>query len=462
MIALEHSYNKVVGGNIRSLRESKGISLRRLSYELFISYPTLSRMENGDQKIDMDFLVKIADYFGVTVNHLISREDIEGSATNQFGSTEKVEDLSAFEKLKYILDNYLQAKQEVFKGHFMGDHVRNITTSTIINEVGLNEKYFVVGSIGQGQWAEVPWISVFLKSITTTATKGYYIVYLFKSDMSGFYVSLNQGYTYFKDKYGTKVGREKILRTASLIRDQLNTVPDYLMETDIDLVSRGDLGRGYENGHIYGRYYDLQSFISSQEIIRDLRSLLIAYNEIESLIGKRSISQFNDYLLLEDDGQYLDDSKQEIQYQEKVNDLAKGNTKVFEEEDGPSKRPDPTVDKSEKKRWSRNANVAAEALRLADYKCAYDENHTTFISKKTGKPFMESHHLVLMNLQSEFENDLDRIANLLSLCPTCHRAIHHGVDKLKEEMLKKLFYERRDKLESVGIEITFSDLFKSY
>ncbi|WP_217078146.1 MrcB family domain-containing protein [Clostridium baratii] len=64
--------------------------------------------------------------------------------------------------------------------------------------------------MSQGQWAEIPWISVFLKDIITTATNGYCIVYLFKSDMSGFYLSLNQNWTYLKNKYGTNESRIKL------------------------------------------------------------------------------------------------------------------------------------------------------------------------------------------------------------------------------------------------------------
>ena len=35
----------------------------------------------------------------------------------------------------------------------------------------------VEGSPGQGNWAAVPWISVFDPAITTSATRGYYVVY---------------------------------------------------------------------------------------------------------------------------------------------------------------------------------------------------------------------------------------------------------------------------------------------
>lgn len=101
----------------------------------------------------------------------------------------------------------------------MGNHVRNIIKNTIANEAELDEnQFFIVGSVGQGQWAEIPWISIFIRDITSTAKRGYYIVYLFKADMSGVYISLNQGWTYFKNKYGTKWGREKYGRLQISLR----------------------------------------------------------------------------------------------------------------------------------------------------------------------------------------------------------------------------------------------------
>jgi 5-methylcytosine-specific restriction protein A len=51
---------------------------------------------------------------------------------------------------------------------------------------------------------------LFNKDVTTTATKGLYVVYLFCEDMSAFYLSLNQGYTFFKNKFGAGEGKSKI------------------------------------------------------------------------------------------------------------------------------------------------------------------------------------------------------------------------------------------------------------
>lgn len=161
-------------------------------------------MESGDQRIDSEFLLRVADYFAVSIDKMLNRSLEEASDSYQIQS-----EIGIREALKYILENYKKARTILFKNIEMGNHVRNVVKNMIAEGADLDEKrYFIVGSVGQGQWAEIPWVSLFISDITTTATKGYYIVYLFKIDMSGVYISLNH-------KYGTKLGREKIKSTAN-------------------------------------------------------------------------------------------------------------------------------------------------------------------------------------------------------------------------------------------------------
>lgn len=461
-------FKEYVGSVIRLYRESKGLTLRELADDLYVPFTSLSKMESGDQRIDSEFLVKVADYFEVSLDTMLNRS-LEQSEKDIH---QRENELGIRAALKYILDHYHEARSESFKNHKIGNHVRNVIKNMIAEEAELAENRFsIVGSVGQGQWAEIPWLSIFIRDITNTATKGYYIVYLFKADMSGVYISLNQGWTYFKNKYGTKVGREKIKSTADIIRRELNTAPANMTATEINLGGRGDLAQGYENGHIYGRLYTVNNLPSSKEIISDLKELLTSYREIEYMMGKRSIDQFNDYLLLSDDGHYLEEEQEEEEdFQDSVQSAldkkekeAKRNSKEeLETKDIPLPKPDPVFDKSGKERWPRDAQVAAKALRLSEYKCAYDESHTSFTSKVTGKRYLEMHHLVPMKYQREFDVSLDREAQLLALCPTCHRQTHHGTDEEKENMLRKLFYDRREKLEAIGIEIGFKELRKMY
>src|SRR5262249_14250474 len=60
------------------------------------------------------------------------------------------------------------------------------------------------GSAGAGNWADVPWLAVFDPLVTTTATRGYYVVYLFHNSEPEVHLSLNQGNTVRRKAYGTK------------------------------------------------------------------------------------------------------------------------------------------------------------------------------------------------------------------------------------------------------------------
>src|SRR5262249_54472819 len=51
----------------------------------------------------------------------------------------------------------------------------------------------VTWSLGQGQWASIPWAACYDRRDTTTTQRSIYVVYLFREDMSGVYLTLNQG-----------------------------------------------------------------------------------------------------------------------------------------------------------------------------------------------------------------------------------------------------------------------------
>ena len=79
------------------------------------------------------------------------------------------------------------------------------------------------------------------------------------------------------------------------------------------------------------------------------------------------------------------------------------------------------------KHFSRNDKVREIALSRSDNRCAItDCNHTLFMSK-TGKPYLEVHHIIPINAQEDFPNvNIDIPENVVCLCPSCHREIHNG------------------------------------
>ena len=59
-----------LGKRIRKLRKSQGISLRRFSLMVGLSYPYLSRVENGKVAATIDVLERIAEGLDVPIKEL--------------------------------------------------------------------------------------------------------------------------------------------------------------------------------------------------------------------------------------------------------------------------------------------------------------------------------------------------------------------------------------------------------
>lgn len=107
--------------------------------------------------------------------------------------------------------------------------------------------------------------------------------------------------------------------------------------------------------------------------------------------------------------------------------------------------------------WKRNKIVSAQALEFADYSCECNDKHRTFTAASNGKMYMEGHHLIPMKFQNEFDVSLDIYANIICLCPICHRLMHYGIHSEKEYHADKLFENRKDRLLHSGIDITRND-----
>ncbi len=110
-------------------------------------------------------------------------------------------DESLREIFEHIISIYPESPMKVT------NDIRHVAPGAILRLAHLSSSFQVQGSTGQGNFAQVPWVAVFDREITTSAQRGYYIVYLFNSAGRGLYLSLNQGWTDYKDTYGGRKGR---------------------------------------------------------------------------------------------------------------------------------------------------------------------------------------------------------------------------------------------------------------
>ena len=123
-----------------------------------------------------------------------------------------------YDSFSRILTEYLLESKKGFAENSLASFIRAEASSFITDLLENPERYKVVGSPGQGNWASCPWIVVFDKLVTETAQSGYLPVYLFREEMSGLYLSLNQGVTEAKEKYKSKA--KQALRSRA--KDSLN------------------------------------------------------------------------------------------------------------------------------------------------------------------------------------------------------------------------------------------------
>jgi hypothetical protein len=115
-----------------------------------------------------------------------------------------------------------------------------------------------------------------------------------------------------------------------------------------------------------------------------------------------------------------------------------------------------------KGQWKRDSGIASYVIEHANNTCEIDESHITFTSKRSGKNFVEAHHLVPMEYQGDFEASLDVPENILSLCPNCHRCFHHADSETTKNLLKQFYLKRLKGLSCRGVTIDLYKLEKYY
>ncbi|AEG17858.1 MrcB family domain-containing protein [Methanobacterium paludis] len=186
--------------------------------------------------------------------------------------------------IEQILKTYKTARNENFTQHPMAKLLRIDFPKYLEKIVGNSNKYKFSGSAGRGTWTHCPWVAILDKHITETAQSGFYPVYLFKEDMEGVYLSLNQGTDKLKETKKSKT--KNILKIRSQeFRDKLNkltNIPDDFLES-IDLTTNNNSNAPfYEAGNIYAKYYSLEDIPSEEKLESNLKEVLEMYDLLVS------------------------------------------------------------------------------------------------------------------------------------------------------------------------------------
>ena len=292
--------------------------------------------------------------------------------------------------LREPIEEYLSAKQQNFAGNNVADKLRNIYPSIIENIISDKNRYKIVGSPGKGQWTDCPWIAILDILITKTPQSGFYPVFIFKADMSGVYLSLNQGVTEVLENY--KRDSKQVLR---LRAQDFRAKIDFSNELfNIDLKSKSQNAKLYEAGNIIAKYYSANNLPNEEEIKSDILKFLSYYDEI-----------------------ILNDNQYEIQ--EGLTAIEQKKLRLHY-------------------RIERNSSIAEKVKKHKGYIC----ETCNFDFKKTygkiGEKYIEAHHLnPISNLDiGTFKVNIKD--DFAVLCANCHRMIHKLSDPSNINFLREI------------------------
>ena len=103
---------------IKLLRKERGISQRQAALDLDISPPLLSHYEKGIRECNLDFVLKVADYYDVSCDYLLGRTlDRDG--------------------LKISPENIPDAENSIEDKVFKGNIVSTLNKKLIINSLSV-------------------------------------------------------------------------------------------------------------------------------------------------------------------------------------------------------------------------------------------------------------------------------------------------------------------------------------
>lgn len=327
-----------------------------------------------------------------------------------------------------LLLKFAQAYPELSLKLFKSTVETEILTSQIPQllkqQAAISDAYKIYGSVGKGNWNEIPWVAILDKDISESTQDGYYIVFLFAADMKSIYLSLAVGWEQFEQEYGIKEGRNQIEQTVKHLQKVLRSpLKDFSFEKK-SLLATHTLGKGYEVGGICDKKYDIDNIPNDSVIINDIRNLMGVYRELKGLVGKNVLN----LELPEENINNEAFTRIVNEESEKVNNTEEAKKKILELTKDITNSPAPIRQKLASY-VARNRKFSELIKEAANWVC--EICGTQPFKKADGKWYAEAHHT--MELAS---NRIDSPEVMICVCAQCHRIITYGTEEELEKRRK--------------------------
>ena len=265
--SFESIYKLILRNPFDAITKQGFIKLEKIGNEEY--FKLNEQLLNELSQKDIDYILKLVKN-KIELYHCVNKDKV------------KINDF-----INKILNEYSEAKQHIFTGNSMGNYFRN-SIPEIIYKTGIvdKNKYLITGSVGQGNWATVPWICIFDRSITTSATKGVYIVYLLSKDGNTLYLTFNQGCTEIRNKHSRnetiEIMRNNVAKIVSMVDSR-----GFKCDENINLgTGLTELGILYQKGTIFYKAYHKGNVPKEAELRDDLSKMMAIYKEYVEKINE--------------------------------------------------------------------------------------------------------------------------------------------------------------------------------
>ncbi len=129
-------------------------------------------------------------------------------------------------------------------------------------------------SVGQGCWAEIPWIGIRHPDFTDNFEEGEYVVYLLAPDYKRLHLGIIQGVT--------KLTPQEIDERTARLRKGIACPNGFLVGIDGKLSEKEPFGSKpdkYKRGLFYSKKYDVRAMPIDDVLANDLKAALQAYRD---------------------------------------------------------------------------------------------------------------------------------------------------------------------------------------
>ncbi len=305
--------------------------------------------------------------------------------------------------LALIADSYLEATEQPLKDNPVADLIRNVAPIELRNAIE-NDDFVVEGSPGQGNWADVPWLAVFNPTITTSATRGYYVVYLFSANMDAVYLCLGQGTTSVREEFKSQT-HEELRRLGSLMRARLPEAKKRFSSSPIELGGRTRLALDYEPAVALSIRYDLNALPQEDALRSDLREVLSLYSKLVARGGRDNFEDISGADAIETEGATIEERRRYRQH----------------------------------RKIERSPKAAKRAKEVHGTVCQGCSIDFGIVYGPVGNGYIEAHHLTpLSELPEDVPVSLDPKTDFAVLCANCHRMVHRKNGPRTVEALREL------------------------